>query len=291
MSNTVFIGGSRHISRLSSQVQERLNNVIETGAPVIVGDANGADKAVQKFLFDHAYPHVTVFCSGDSCRNNVGQWETRLVNPPGKPQGFEFYAAKDRVMAREAEFGLMIWDGKSAGTILNILRLIRAGRKAVLINVPDKSVTYFKIQDDWLKFISRCTAAFRDDLRKRATSDEWISFEPSQQASLLHQVEAAYADEKDEASPISSDNFLTQFNAALAAGNPALVVEALGNFARTRGMSQVAKEAGLARESLYRSLGSGGNPEFATILKVLSSMGLRLTAQDIEASGRKHKKG
>lgn len=46
--NTVFIGGSRHISRLPAQAKERLNNIIENGHNVVVGDANGADKAVQK---------------------------------------------------------------------------------------------------------------------------------------------------------------------------------------------------------------------------------------------------
>ena len=138
--STVFIGGSRNVPRLSAQVHERLTNVVQVGAQVIVGDANGADKAVQKFLSEHEYQRVTVFCSGAECRNNIGHWETRHIDAPKNAKGFDFYAAKDRVMAREADYGLMIWDGKSAGTILNILRLLHAGRKAVLINSPEKSV-------------------------------------------------------------------------------------------------------------------------------------------------------
>ncbi|WP_084536829.1 addiction module antidote protein [Azospirillum halopraeferens] len=59
----------------------------------------------------------------------------------------------------------------------------------------------------------------------------------------------------------------------------ALVVDALGNMARARGMTHVAKETGPARESLYRSLGADGNPEFATVLKVISAAGLRLEAR------------
>ena len=51
---------------------------------------------------------------------------------------------------------------------------------------------------------------------------------------------------------------------------------------RERGMSQVARETGLARESLYRSLDAAGNPEFATVLKVLSSIGLRLEAKAVK---------
>ena len=121
--NTIFIGGSRHVSRLPSEVKKRLDNVVVSGHRVIVGDANGADKAVQKHFHDIHYDKVTVFCSGASPRNNLGTWLTHHVDAPKNAKGFQFYAAKDREMAREADFGLMIWDGKSPGTVLNVLRL------------------------------------------------------------------------------------------------------------------------------------------------------------------------
>lgn len=282
--NTVFIGGSRNVSRLSPQVQERLNNVVQVGAQVIVGDANGADKAVQKFLLEQNYSRVTVFCSGKECRNNIGHWETRHIETPKNAKGFDFYAAKDRVMAGEADYGLMIWDGKSPGTILNILRLLYAGRKAVLINSPKKTATNFKTKADWMNFFLSCTPSLRDDVRKRATRDEWRSFEADQQISLLDLAEKAHGS-LETCPDVSDETLAAHVNAALATGNSSLIVEALGNLARTRGMSQVAKDAGLARESLYRSLGAGGNPEFATILRVLSSMGLRLMVRDINKSG------
>jgi probable addiction module antidote protein len=57
------------------------------------------------------------------------------------------------------------------------------------------------------------------------------------------------------------------------------IARALGDIARARGMSQVAKEAGLSRESLYRALSEGGNPSFATVLKVARALGVRLHAQ------------
>jgi predicted Rossmann fold nucleotide-binding protein DprA/Smf involved in DNA uptake len=76
--STVFIGGSRHVARLSDQVKERLNNIIGNAFRIVVGDAAGADKAVQKYLLDASYPHVTVFCSGDRPRNNLGLWETHI---------------------------------------------------------------------------------------------------------------------------------------------------------------------------------------------------------------------
>lgn len=59
------------------------------------------------------------------------------------------------------------------------------------------------------------------------------------------------------------------------------IARALGDIARAKGMSQVAKEAGLSRESLYRALGEGGNPSFATVLKVARALGVRLHAQPV----------
>lgn len=57
------------------------------------------------------------------------------------------------------------------------------------------------------------------------------------------------------------------------------IARALGDIARAHGMAQVARDAGLSRESLYKALGENGNPSFATVLKVARALGLRLHAQ------------
>lgn len=57
------------------------------------------------------------------------------------------------------------------------------------------------------------------------------------------------------------------------------ITRALGDIARARGMSQVARDTGLSRESLYRALGEHGNPSFATVLKVARALGVRLHAE------------
>ncbi|RWA60682.1 MAG: putative addiction module antidote protein [Mesorhizobium sp.] len=67
-----------------------------------------------------------------------------------------------------------------------------------------------------------------------------------------------------------------------ADGDPALIAAALGEIARARGMTQIAKAAGLSRESLYRALDSKGRPEFATVIKVVHAMGLRLSIEAVE---------
>lgn len=59
------------------------------------------------------------------------------------------------------------------------------------------------------------------------------------------------------------------------------IARALGDVARAKGMTQVAKDAGLSRESLYRALSADGNPSFATVLKVARALGLRLHAQAV----------
>lgn len=62
------------------------------------------------------------------------------------------------------------------------------------------------------------------------------------------------------------------------AGDGVLIRAALNDIARAKGMTQIARDAGLGRESLYKALGSTGNPEFATIMKVVKALGLRLHA-------------
>jgi probable addiction module antidote protein len=66
--------------------------------------------------------------------------------------------------------------------------------------------------------------------------------------------------------------------AALETGDPDFVRDALGIVARARGMGEIARNAGLNRESLYKALGDAGNPEFSTVMRVLGAMGLTLSA-------------
>jgi probable addiction module antidote protein len=74
----------------------------------------------------------------------------------------------------------------------------------------------------------------------------------------------------------TADDVAAYLEAALQDDDPQLVAAALGDIARAKGMSQVARDAGLGRESLYKSLSSSGHPELATVLKVISALGLGL---------------
>lgn len=77
------------------------------------------------------------------------------------------------------------------------------------------------------------------------------------------------------------DDIAAYLEAALEDGDPALVVAALGDIARSKGMTHIARETGLGRESLYKALSIEGNPEFSTILKVVQALGLRLRVTPI----------
>src|ERR1700678_1997825 len=86
----------------------------------------------------------------------------------------------------------------------------------------------------------------------------------------------------DVAKHLDSEEMIQAYlDAAFEIGDPAYVAQAIGTIARARGMSNVAKGSGLSRESLYKALGPNGNPELATVLRVIQSMGLRLSVASV----------
>ena len=136
--NSVFIAGSREILKLNPKIRERLDNILKQNLTVLVGDANGADKAVQKHLAKSRYPKVEVYCM-DVCRNNVGNWQThRYAAEPESKRDRHYYGIKDLAMARDADCGFMLWDGKSKGTLANIVNLLNLGKKTLLYLSPKK---------------------------------------------------------------------------------------------------------------------------------------------------------
>ncbi len=74
--------------------------------------------------------------------------------------------------------------------------------------------------------------------------------------------------------------------AALEEGDHRVLAAVLGDIARAKGMTQVARDAGLGRESLYKSLSPDGNPEFSTVLRVLKALGIRLRASVVDDGQR-----
>ena len=163
----VFIGGSRRVGRTNALLRKRLDNIMENGFPILIGDANGADRAIQKYLHSKHYDNVRVFCSGGICRNNLGNWETRSIAVGTRRRDAQFYSAKDRVMAQEATIGLMMWDGKSVGTMLNLFRLLTQNKKALIYNVPEKQFIEFRNSDEWENFLESQDIGLRYKIEQR----------------------------------------------------------------------------------------------------------------------------
>jgi probable addiction module antidote protein len=87
----------------------------------------------------------------------------------------------------------------------------------------------------------------------------------------------------DPATHLTSEEAMAAYlEAALEDGDPTVVTAALGDIARAKGMTRVARKAGLGRESLYKALSPNGNPELATVLRVVEALGLKLRAVPAE---------
>jgi len=88
----------------------------------------------------------------------------------------------------------------------------------------------------------------------------------------------------DAARYLTDDAAVAEYmSAVLEAGDTDLLLLALGDVARARGMAQVAKDAGLGRESLYKALTPGAKPRFDTVVKVARALGVRLSVQPVSA--------
>jgi probable addiction module antidote protein len=85
--------------------------------------------------------------------------------------------------------------------------------------------------------------------------------------------------EFDAASYLDSEEMIAEYlNQALASGDTDLLLTAIGDVAKARGMAQIARDTGLGRESLYKAFAVGAKPRFETILKVLTALGVQMRA-------------
>lgn len=152
----MFIAGSRSLSRLNRDVERRIENIVDKGLSVMVGDANGVDKAVQRYLSTRNYSNVLVFCMEGGCRNNVGGWPMRkIASADPVRRDFSYYSTKDRAMAEEADYGLMLWDGKSRGTLRSIIDLVRQKKPVVVYIAPTGSFCTLRHSGELAEMLGR----------------------------------------------------------------------------------------------------------------------------------------
>ncbi|MBL8029403.1 MAG: hypothetical protein JNL74_23470 [Fibrobacteres bacterium] len=130
----IFLGGSQKVASLPTDILRLLEKHISEGDIFILGDADGADKKFQEFLFTAGCHKVTVYCTNGEARYNKGMWPLQNVSLDRNKKDFKYYTEKDRIMAINADSGIMVWDGESKGTINNVLNLLEMRKTAVVAN-------------------------------------------------------------------------------------------------------------------------------------------------------------
>jgi len=179
----VFIAGPRKISILNKEIEERLQNIKENEFTVLVGDANGVDKAVQKFFSESCYHKVKVFAVNGVARNNLGKWSVEPVVVKSKTKDFMYYTVKDIEMAKNADYGFMIWNGQSKGTLNNMINLTKMHKKVLIYFLPEKKYYTVRSFEDLTMFMARCdektNETFKDLLNNYHEEHEASSFQPT----------------------------------------------------------------------------------------------------------------
>ncbi len=139
----IVLGGSRLIDSLPAAVIEKIDSWIKEGHQFFIGDAAGSDRAFQAYLSKKSYSNVLIMSSAGVVRNNLGNWPVELVDSGLKSKSHSIHAFKDRKMTSEADSGLMLWDCESAGTLSNVIDLLRQGKECRVWIAPEAELCNF----------------------------------------------------------------------------------------------------------------------------------------------------
>ncbi|MEA3392367.1 MAG: hypothetical protein U9Q91_05260 [Candidatus Marinimicrobia bacterium] len=163
----IFISGSISIKSIDDNIKQRLDNIITSQHTILIGDAKGADLAIQSYLNSQGYNNVSIYCSGPVCRNNVGNWEIVNVQIAQKTRNRQFYMVKDEQMALDSDYGFMLWDGKSAGTINNLFNLVTNDKIGLIYLQSKQLFRTIRNVSEFVDFISECEPQHIDAIDKK----------------------------------------------------------------------------------------------------------------------------
>ncbi|MRU15818.1 hypothetical protein FDP25_10305 [Roseovarius sp. A21] len=180
----LFVAGSLSIKHLHPKFLERLDNAIKSGLEIVVGDASGSDASIQRFLADRGVKNVVVYCSGATPRNNLGDWSVECVKSDAAEGTRAFYTAKDRRMAEAADFGLMVWDTKSTGTLNNVIELIRGGKKSVVFINKEKRFAMISEPQEIAELIKAMSPTAKDKAERKIGLSKALNSLTNEQFSL-----------------------------------------------------------------------------------------------------------
>ena len=134
----VFISGSRHIKKLDKLVINSLNKIISQNIQVLVGDADGVDRLVQEYLSKQNYFNVIVYTIFENPRNIVSKkFKVKSINVENI-SGRKAQEKKDEAMTRDSDYSFVIWNGKSKGSLNNILRALEYNKKLKVYYTKEK---------------------------------------------------------------------------------------------------------------------------------------------------------
>lgn len=206
---TVFIAGSISISHLHVKVQERIGKIVSSDFDVVVGDANGADTSIQQCLHNYNAQKVTVYCTGESPRNNIAEWPVHKVYSKAKAGSRAYFTAKDLEMARNSDYGLMIWDCKSTGTISNVIALLMENKKSVVFVNKNKDFVIISDKvglDHLLSFMSAHARAKAEEKIGLSSKIASIGQEQFPLASVGHEQSSSARNAKADTTEVLEEN-------------------------------------------------------------------------------------
>jgi hypothetical protein len=160
------LGGSRHLEFIPTEVAEKLRDFIDSSVTFFVGDAPGSDRAFQKFLINNQYQNVRVFSSAEEVRNNLGKWPSEIIDSGMKSKSSAVHAFKDRHMTKNADIGIMIWDGESAGTLSNVIDLLDSEKECYIYLGIEQEFFLIDNKVSLLKLLAKYPEAL-DEANKR----------------------------------------------------------------------------------------------------------------------------
>ena len=130
----IFISGSSKIKKLTQEMKDCLDAVIkQPNSEVIVGDCYGVDILAQKYLKEHGYDNVTVYCSQETPRRTVYDKFISMYEQAKNLQGEDFYQVKDKEMCNACDTAIAFWNGTSYGVKCNIERIQQMNKPLTII--------------------------------------------------------------------------------------------------------------------------------------------------------------
>ena len=151
----VFISGPHSDNALDGVVMDRVYNITDQNIEILVGDAPGVDTTMQFFLWLTKYENVKVYTDNIVAQESIGNWAVIPVAVPQNATEFDSYSAKDIKMIELADYGFVIWDGKSQGILSNIIGLTRQKKPVLVYFTPQGKFYTIKTTDKAREFVEK----------------------------------------------------------------------------------------------------------------------------------------